>query len=278
MSSANSADKPHRRIDEERVCIDSLKHVLCTRCGCKEVRVREEERDPPDFTVTIDGISYAAEVTSIVSSQQYHAHCKEFANAIRVRAHLAGVLSGTYAFIVSRFPKVPKPTSQHGRQLLDRAIDYVRDTRQEVTCGAIQICKDQSGKIEIAKVSGDGSAVGVRWTPPAMWEGEVQGELTTLMQNAVTRKTKRLKDVGIGPQSALLLLYDAHGYGDASDAAIALQQVDGYDWFHSIFWAASFTDRKNAEYPNEPGREGLFLFSNAPTWNRVGTVPLETGG
>lgn len=110
-----------------------------------------------------------------------------------------------------------------------------------------------------------------------MREGETQNQLALLIQHAVDDKKRKLQGVGIGSRRALLLLYDAFGYADPQDAVTAMQQVYGYDWFHSIFWAASFFDRKNTSYPKEPGREGLFLFSNNPNWHRVGTVRLETG-
>jgi hypothetical protein len=110
-----------------------------------------------------------------------------------------------------------------------------------------------------------------------MWEGEIQGRMAALIQRAVDVKRGRLIKAGIAPQSALLLLYDAFGYGEPTDAAAAMQQVKGYDWFHSIFWAASFSDHKNISYPDEPGRNGLFLFSMAPSWNRVSSLPPGTG-
>ncbi len=277
MSSANPADKADRRIDEELVSVDALKHVLCTRCGCKEVHPHRESCDPPDFNVTIDGEPFPTEVTSIVSCQQYHAQCKEFADAIRDRANSRGVLSGKYAFIVSRLPLIPKPTTKDGRQLLEAAVAYVEATRQLTDSAELQLVKDVAGKISIAKVSANGSAIGVLWTPPAMWEGEIQSQLSKLIQQAVDVKQRKLQDAGISSGRALLLLYDAYGYGEPKDAAAAMQQVNGYDWFHSIFWAASFSDRKNTTYPDEPGRDGLFLFSTNPAWNGVGTAPLETG-
>jgi hypothetical protein len=100
----SSADKSKRRIDEERVSVDALKHVLCTRCGCKDVHIDPVEHDPPDFTVTIDGDVFPTEVTTIVSRQNYHAQCKELAKAIHDRAASLGVLSGKYAVIVLRLP------------------------------------------------------------------------------------------------------------------------------------------------------------------------------
>ena len=277
ISSVNHADNANRRIDEELVSVDPLKHVLRTRCGCKEVYLHPEQHDPPDFTVTIDGEPFPTEVTSIVSRQQYHAQCEEFAKAIRDRADSLGILSGKYAFIVSRFPCIPKPTSNNGRQLLDAAVAYVDVTRQQAVSLEVQLAQDGSGKISIKKMSASDSSVGILWSAPAMWEGDIRNQLATLIQRAVDDKRRKLQDAGIGFQRALLLLYDAFGYAEPQDAVAAMQQVNGYDWFHSIFWAASFFDRKNTTYPEEPGRDGFFLFSNNPSWNRVGTVPLETG-
>ena len=85
-------------------------------------------------------------------------------------------------------------------------------------------------------------------------------------------KKPRLKGIGIRPGEVLLLFYDAFGYASREDVVAAFQEVHGYNWFHSIFWAASFSDRENASYPAEPGREGFFLFSHKSEWDGVGTV------
>ena len=277
MSSPNHEDNANLRIDEELVAVDSLKHVLSTRCGCKSVYLEREQNDPPDFTVMIEGESFPTEVTSIVWRQQYHAQCSEFAKAICDRADALGILSGSYAFTTSRFPRIPRPTSKNGRQLIDAAVAYVDATREQGACPEVQLAQDESGKISIEKVSANGSIVGVVWTPPGTREGETQNQLALLIQKAVDDKRRKLQGAGIVSRRVLLVLYDAFGYAEPNDAVTAIQQVHGYDWFHSIFWAASFFDRKNTSYPREPGREGLFLFSSNPKWHRVGTVPLETG-
>ena len=277
MSPGNREDNTNRRIDEELVSVDSLKHVLCTRCGCRDVHPHREQHDPPDFTVKIDSESFPAEVTSIVSRQQYSAQCKEFTEVIRDRADSLGVLSGKYAFIVTRLPRIPKPTSKTGHQLLEEAVAYVSATRQQLESPEVRLAQDDSGKISIAKLSANGSTVRVVWVAPAMWEGDIQSQLAMMIQQAVDGKRCKLQDAGIGPRRALLLLYDAFGYAQPIDAVAAMQEVNGYDWFHSIFWVASFFDRKNTTYREEPGREGFFLYSNNPRWNGVGTVPLENG-
>ena len=109
------------------------------------------------------------------------------------------------------------------------------------------------------------------------WEGEAQADLARLIQDAVSRKRRKLESVAQHCRDIILLLYDAYGYGDADDAKIAFREVHGYDWFHSIFWAAaSFPDtrsltprvRPNELYPREPGRLGFFLYTKEDGWER----------
>ena len=69
-----------------------------------------------------------------------------------------------------------------------------------------------------------------------------------------------------------LLLYDAYGYGSLETAMRAALDVKGYEWLHSIFWAASFSDRPNVMYPDSPGRAGCFLYSKSEGWRRVALV------
>ena len=277
MATVNREENANYRIDEELVSVDTLKHVLCTCCDCKEVQIDPVKHDPPDFIVTIDGESFPVEVTSIVDLQQYSAHCKEFSEDIHDRADSLGILSGKYVFTVSRHPSIPKPTSKIGHQLIDDALAYIDATREQEISSKIQLAQDETGKISIEKVSANGSIIGLVWIHKGMRGYETQNQLAILIRYAVDDKMRKLRDAGIDSRRALLLLYNAIGYADPQDAVAAIQHVHDYDWFHSIFWVASFFDRKNTSYLEEPGREGLFLFSQNPSWHRVGTVPLDDG-
>jgi hypothetical protein len=130
------------------------------------------------------------------------------------------------------------------------------------------LIRDNFGEVEISKVSAERCRVDCSWFPPAIWEGEYTNELATLIQQAVDTKIRKLQRVGIAPQTALLLLYDAYLYADPQGAAAAIAHVQRHDWFHSVFWAASFAERHNTEYPEQPGREGVFLYSIRDDWLR----------
>lgn len=263
------------RIDEELVCVDALAHVLTARGGCSAIEIHREEQDPPDFTLTIDGAAFPAEVTSIVSEQQYHAHCDALAKAIQRQATELGVLSGSYAFTVLGKPSIPKPSSREGRSLLDHALGYIRATQQQAESCEFDLQGSGRDRITLHKLSPAGVVVGLLRVGCFRWEGETQDELVQLVQDAVDQKLRKLAKAQLTPQGTLLLLYDAFGYAGPEGAIAALERVRDYESFHSVFWAASFTDRANARYPAEPGREGLFLFSHRREWNRIGTVPLS---
>lgn len=102
------------------------------------------------------------------------------------------------------------------------------------------------------------------------WEGETQDTLSELIQGRVQQKRKRLENKGVLGDISILLFYDAYGFGDEDDAKIALQKVHGHDWFHSVFWAASFADKPNELYPEKPGRRGSFLYTKEGRWKEVG--------
>lgn len=64
---------PMNRIDEEWVSADCLAHYLRNVCRCNDVQVQKAKDDPPDFWITVDGHTFAAEVTSIVTDAGYRA-------------------------------------------------------------------------------------------------------------------------------------------------------------------------------------------------------------
>lgn len=258
------------RLDEELVCAESLAHHLKSYCGCSEVDIRRESKsnDPPDFWFNIDRQGYAVEVTSIVIEQGHHAACTAFKDSLKNDAMAEGIIKGSYCLQVAMQPKIPRKNSTELRVLCDKALLFIRDTNSEVSTEDFLLLDDKEGQLSIRKINTDGATVGLFGLPKMKWEGEIHLELQRLIQDAVTTKRKKLETKKVPDQCPriFLALYDAYGYGDVEDAKKALLGTSGYDWFHSIFWATSFTDRKNVLYPGSPGREGTFLYSKTDNW------------
>ena len=259
-----------KRIDEEQVCVNALVHYLKHICGHREVQAYPELDDPPDFWLHVDGKRFAAEITSIVTDQGYLAHCKKIKQSIQEKAQETGSLNGTYALIIERNPKLPKRTSSDWRGLVDMAVSFIAATKGASSTEISYLQKDSNGRLGIQKTSVGRTAVGLVGFPKMEWEGEVQEELASLIQDAVVIKRSKLEKKSVPQQCphSILLLYDAYGYADTEDARIALGKVQGYDWFHSVFWAASFTDRTNELYPEQPGRAGSFLYTKEDRWSK----------
>jgi len=76
--------RPKERIDEERVCIDSLVRYIRKLPGCSDVSFREESDDPPDFWLSVAGRDFAVEVTAITTSADYHNRTRELLQAVKV--------------------------------------------------------------------------------------------------------------------------------------------------------------------------------------------------
>ena len=214
--------------------------------------------DPPDFWITVAGTKYAVEVTSIVVDEGYHALCRKLLESIQTECDANDDIDGLFDLHISRRPKIPKRGTSNWNKLVATALAHMPGLS---TASSEDLLKDANGTVTLRKVSDHGSAI----RSEAKWEGEVQEQLSERIQNAIDEKREKIEEKGI-LEPCILLLYDAYGYGDIEDAQQALLQAQGYKWFHSIFWAASFSDRQNLLFPDSPGRGGAFLYSKNGEW------------
>ena len=222
--------------------------------------------------MSVDGERFAVEVTSItVEAEVAHDDkCTELKNAIKTAMGDCAGTTGTYALVVRGHPALPK--KQKGwHDLISRALCFVSTTQHVPSTDQHHLLEDGRSRLGIQKLRNEGATVGLVGMDGAKWEGEVVDELRKLMHDAVVKKSKKSQKLKkkVAPDACsiiILVLYDAYGYADIEHAQKALLQVEGYDWFHSIFWAASFTDRANKLSPADPGRLGDFLYSEDVRW------------
>lgn len=256
---------------EEFVCADALAYWLKHHCGCQDVKIDKEEHDSPDFWITVNGEKFAAEVTSIVTDHTYHMRCRHLKDAIRRVACQGGDFSGTYVLSFWHRPEIPKRHSSQWRDIRDRATSFIQTTRADSSTKEYLLLQDDHGRLAIKKRSAHGADVGLVGVKEVKWEGEITDELSQIMRDRIKEKRRTLEKKGVPAicPKIMLLLYDAYGYADPDAARKALSKVEGYDWFHSIFWAASFTDRPNQLSPENPGRNGTFLYTKNQNWKRA---------
>lgn len=265
-----SIPKANKRIDEEVVCLDALAYHLKEKCGCNSVKVMREKDDPPDFWINIDKKCYAVEVMSIVKEQDYRATLNNLANEVCRDAKNQGIINGTYVLDITRHPNIPRRNSSEWKDLISKALSFIKRTFSDEPGEAQILLKNNNGIVEIEKWKATGSSIGIIITD-AKFEGEVIQEMRCLLQKAVTTKRVKLEKKKV-PQKCpqiILALYDAYGYGTKDEIMQILQQIQGYKWFHSVFWAASFTNRPNEIDSLNPGRNGSFLYSKSKRWFEV---------
>lgn len=255
------------RIDEERVCIDSFIQHLREIDNKQEITFYKELNDPPDFWATIAGVKYAVEVTSI-TDYGYEALCNKFFKDIRSEFATSNTIKGTYFLYVMGRPSIPKKGTSDWKTFVSIVATNTQDTSNALCGTGYYILEDKNGRVGIKKLSEQGAKIFLSMTG-AKWEGEVQEEISQLIKERIEAKEKRLEKKGVLNQysNIILLFYDAYGYGDIEDLQKAFLNVQGYEWLHSIFWAASFSNIPNTLYPDSPGRKGVFLYSKKEQWH-----------
>lgn len=272
-----NADRSKRM--DEHVGIDSLVHNLKQRWGCRDVQVQRvpEGDDPPDYWVDVNGQRYAAEVTIITvqDTKYYQAKCRELTKEVEDAARNQGCLKGEYALEMMRKPGLPRRNSADRNSLVAKAVSFVQGTASEESAKDYLLLDDSHGHLSIRKVNAGGTAVGLPGYSEAKWLVDAREELRELMQEAVKTKRRKLENRGVLAQcpEIILVFYDAYGFCELDDAQHALLETTGYEWFHSVFWAASCTYRGNELYPDSHGRYGRFIYSKSVDWWESRTTP-----
>jgi len=259
--------KPPERINEEYVCIDSFIQHLKEIDNKKEIKHNEEPNDPPDFWVTISGVTYAVEVTSIVTDYAYNALCKKLVKDIRSEFLTSSYPKGKYALSIMRRPDIPKRGTTAWRTFVSTTATKIQEM-SNASCG-VESCllKDSNGYLVIEKWSNQGTEIGLCKMEVMKWEGEVREEFIRILKERIETKRERLKDIIPRCSNIILLFYDAYGYGDVEDVKKAFLNIQGYEWLHSIYLATPFSDMPNKLYPNTPGRRGVFGYSKNEQWH-----------
>ncbi len=148
------------RIDEEQVCIDSLLQYLNGLNGSYSIEADREDKDPPDYWLTVNDHRFAVEITSIVTDQGFDARCKSLHNCIKNYYGSHPPPSGKYALAFSRRPNIPNKNSSESRNLLADAVAKIDALASSASRTEVPLHQDASGRITIVKLSAEGSTIG----------------------------------------------------------------------------------------------------------------------
>jgi hypothetical protein len=259
------------RIDEEAVCIDALVQCLSKLLGGNTVSFRGEPDDPPDYWISVAGRNFAVEVTAVTTGVGYKALCDELFEAVKKGCCSDSTWQGGYAVHIARQPEIPK--KKKWKHLVSQTCSAIASLLSQPAGTECTLISDGHGKLQVVKLSDKsdfGFNLGLIRSPEGKWEGEAHQELSVLLANRIASKKEKIDNKGVLNvcPDVILALYDAYGYCSPEQARAALFSLQGYEWVHSIFWAASFTDTANASYPESPGRIGGFLFTKEESWRQ----------
>jgi hypothetical protein len=263
------------RIDEERVCIDSLvQHLNRAHQGNASID-KDEPIEPPDYWLKLAGQRYAVEITSITDDAGWDARFWSFVSSIEAQFAPDRLPKGTYYVEFFHSPEIPPRGTKKCNALVASAVNAITILEASPPGSVQKISKSASGYLAVAKPTNDGNAIRALGIPGGRWFGDARPELTQKMQEAIDAKRVKIEKKGILRfcPDVILVFYDAYGYGGVEAAREAILGVAGTEWLHSIYWAASFTDRPNVLFPESPGRAGIFLYSRNAAWREPNGAP-----
>ncbi|MFC1555568.1 hypothetical protein ACFL67_00640 [candidate division KSB1 bacterium] len=259
--------RTEKQIDEELVSIDSLRNFInhhTDSTACLPIR---ENNDPPDFWITIDGEKFAAEVTSITGNKEYFKRFEYFKNIVIKLANEYDLMKGKYVLGLSRYPEIPKRNTAEWQTLVNTTVDLIISSKSVPLQSRIQILKDTKGELCISKISDSGANLGHLFIPDMKWPSNTLSELSQKIQVRLNKKRKKLEKKEIRDK-VIICLYDEYLYGDIETVLDSFKHVSGDEWYHSVYWCASFSNRDNDLTSKIHGRGGMFLYSKNINWLR----------
>jgi hypothetical protein len=203
-----------------------------------------------------------------VTDQNYRAQCQRLHREVRDECRARGI-GGNYFMVTMRRPDILSHRKRrHWEALVANCVSQVERMastpgRQEVT-----ILGDIGGNLTISKESDAGGLFEFVPFPMLKYDVDLKCELADLIGVAIIAKRDKLNKRGVlsSCPNVILGLYDAHNISYVHVAKEAFDMLQGFEWLHSVYWAACFADRPNILYPNSPGRAGVFLYSKNEGW------------
>lgn len=176
--------------------------------------------NPPDFNLTIDGRSYAVEVTAMMrtltmgrkpmSMPAVMQYLVDLVTDAEIRVRNANLLRGT--FVVH----CPRPIERMGarREELIAGIWSAVGFLWSRPVGSSEVFYRQHGRdYEVTKVGNEGASLYLGGLTDSTWRGEATSELTTLIEERLAAKRSALRDI---PRPWVLLLDEQYPYADAA--------------------------------------------------------------
>jgi len=197
----------------------------------------EPPQDPPDWYLQANGKRYAVEATSIteiftlagnrIPSPSVSVSLAGFVDYLERSARDRGILSGSYLVCLAPIPEL----STHKAGLEDQFLNYIADTKTVPTADLLHLGFVGHDEISIQKIGPGGNYVAEAISFEAKSGSEAQKELHAYLEEAITVKTHKLRDV---PQPRVLLVLDDFHYSPIADWRVAIKAIPSRNAFRVV--------------------------------------------
>jgi hypothetical protein len=219
----------------------------------------DEKAEPPDFYLTVERTRYAVEVTQMIEKGDIGVKnllpvrvirdvltrfVKEDVEAV---AMSGGYLRGAYLVIFSK-PMVNFADVKY--QIQADLLSYISETQTASKAPSRRIYKAGRQECEIAKSHNRQDKVVMGGPIIGKHEGEILDKAKQLLDDRLTEKTHRLRNIG---NSKILLLHDKYPFADRGTYRLCISKEGLLNNFHTVFVVGG-------------NNKGEILYSKEPTW------------
>ena len=210
-----------KKRDDEELCRSIFNTYLLTFFAREEiVWIPVEQRyEPPDYYLELSGEKYAVEVTSLIEKMRTGTGeelpylstlfpLKKLVDRVGIHARQEGDLHGGYLVVFKEpFQDFEKIKSKLEKGLLD----YIRNTKDEVSAPELMIYQKIGQVCTITKVHNQTNEVRMFWHRDGINVDGMETEICRLVREAVQEKENRLQKISL---PKIILLNDLYGFGE----------------------------------------------------------------
>jgi len=202
-----------------------------------------QRNEPPDYYLHLDGTGFAVEVTILMEQLEVGklwlpqvavlSSLWRLVDEVEATAIEKKCLNGAYLVVFSR----PIANFRQVReQLFTDLLKYVQTTQNVTAAPESTILKHGRQKCTIRKLHNNKNYIAKAGPSGGKWEGEAAREICLLLENRISDKYHKLRNIS---KPKILLLYDSYHFANSEMFADCLLAVKHLEFFHTVFIVSS---------------------------------------
>jgi hypothetical protein len=226
----------------EEFCKNEFNSFLRNRISTRSVDWEDVAQidEPPDYYLSLGKTVFAVEVSMLMANIDL-ADNKKIPRAgviasyrnlileIRKITEENNYLSGAYNVQFSR-PLLDFYNIKD--QLKDKITEYIKFTRKYDKSDYCLLFRDGRGKCLIKKLHNDKNYISFSGLTTIKWEGETQKDIKSLLQERISEKKYKLRNIN---KPKILLLYDAYYFATKPMFEESINHINGLNFFNALF-------------------------------------------